>query len=363
MRSLKHLLYDQYLTFRYVFGKTKQYNSGKQKSHLQILRDLLAWQIREGEFNNMYYAMGLHLAGSSQKEYIGRKSFLKIKNNVERMLRKEAGCENLVYDVITKDKFYANSIFKANGLPCTENLALISCSSLIYPDGRIENLDSIINLTFPFFIKSITLEAGEGVLFCEIVNNEILVNGVSKTISGLNKILNNKKWILQKKYFSHKNLEAINSTALNSTRIFTILNDGEPEFLCGYQGFATGNATSDSWQHGSVYVGIDLERRTLKNFGLTSVSDKREGLLEEHPDSVIKFKDYKIPFLQETVELCIRAHRLLYFNFIIGWDVAITDSGPLIIEANEKPGLNVAQALNGGLRPRIMEYAAKISIR
>jgi len=361
MRSIKQILYDQHLTFRYVLGKTKRYHSGKKKSKLQMLTDLIAWQLRECEFNKMYYAMGLDLPGSVQKEYIRRKSFLRIKNNVERKLRQKAGCKDLNYDVITKDKFYANSVFKANGISCIENLALISCSRLIYADGRIEDLTSILNLTFPFFIKNITLEAGEGVLFCQIVNNEIHVNGVLKTISDLYKILSNKKWILQKKYISHKNLAAINSTALNSTRIFTVLNNEEPEFLCAYQGFATGNATSDSWQHGSVYVGIDLENESLKETGLTSVSDKRKGLLNEHPDSRIKFKDYKIPFLQEAVELCISAHKLLYFNFIIGWDVAITDSGPLIIEANEKPGMNVTQALNGGLRRKIVEYAARIS--
>lgn len=360
MRSIKQILYDQYLTFRYLLGKTKQYHAGKKKSKLQILTDLITWQLREGEFNKMYYAMGLHLAGSVQKEYIGRKSFLRIKNNVERKLKQKAGCEDLNYDVITKDKFYANSVFIANGLSCIENLALISCSKLISSDDRNENLDSILNLIFPFFIKSITLEAGEGVLFCQKVNNEIHVNGVQKTILDFYKILSDKKWILQKKYVSHKDLAKINSTALNSTRIFTILNDGEPEFLCAYQGFAAGNATSDSWQHGSVYVGIDLKNETLKEYGLTSVSDKRSGLLKEHPDSRLKFKDYKIPFLHEAVELCIRAHRLLYFNFIIGWDVAITDSGPLIIEANEKPGMNVAQALNGGLRGKIVEYAARI---
>lgn len=360
MGSIKNLLYNQYLTFRYTLGKTKQYHPGKKKSGLRILCDLITWQFRQHEFNKMYYATGLHLAGSKQKEYIGRKSFLRIKNKFEKKLRQKAGCEDLNYDVITKDKFYANSVFTANGLPCIENLALISSSVLIYPDGRIENLNTILNFTFHFFIKNVTLEAGEGVLFCQIVNNDILVNGVLKTISDIYKILSNKKWILQKKYLSHKNLAVINSSALNSTRIFTILNEGEPEFLCVYQGFATGNATSDSWQHGSVYVGIDLEHGTLKKFGMTSVSDKRNGLLEEHPDSGIRFKDYKIPFLQEAVELCTRAHRLLYFNFIIGWDVAITDSGPLIIEANEKPGMNVAQALNGGLRQKIMECADKI---
>lgn len=360
MRSLKQLLYDQYLTFRYTFGNTKQYYPGKKKSKFQILRDLIAWQFREHEFNSMYYAMGLHLTEAVQREFIGRRSFLKIKNKVEKKLRQRAGCKDLIYDVITKDKFYANSIFSSNELPCTENIALASGSGLIYTDGKIEKLDSLLKLEHPFFLKNVTLEAGEGILHCLVQDNGILINGVQKTISDLKKILDCKKWILQKQYFSHGDLATINSTALNSTRVFTILNDGEPEFLCAYQGFATGNATSDSWQHGSIYAGIDLENEALKEYGLTSVSDRCEGLLKEHPDSGIRFKGFKIPFLQEAVDLCIRAHRVLYFNFIIGWDVAITDSGPLILEANEKPGMNVAQALDGGLRQKIVDCADKI---
>lgn len=308
----------------------------------------------------MYYAMGLHLTEAVQREFIGRRSFLKIKNKVEKKLRQRAGCKDLIYDVITKDKFYANSIFSSNELPCTENIALASGSGLIYTDGKIEKLDSLLKLEHPFFLKNVTLEAGEGILHCLVQDNGILINGVQKTISDLKKILDCKKWILQKQYFSHGDLATINSTALNSTRVFTILNDGEPEFLCAYQGFATGNATSDSWQHGSIYAGIDLENEALKEYGLTSVSDRCEGLLKEHPDSGIRFKGFKIPFLQEAVDLCIRAHRVLYFNFIIGWDVAITDSGPLILEANEKPGMNVAQALDGGLRQKIVDCADKI---
>jgi hypothetical protein len=47
------------------------------------------------------------------------------------------------------------------------------------------------------------------------------------------------------------------------------------------------------------------------------------------------------------------------FNFVIGWDVAITDEGPMIVEANEKPGMNVVQCLDGGLRRRIEALAAE----
>lgn len=304
--------------------------------------------------------MGLNLAGLVQSDYIGRRSILKIKKKVEKKLRQRAGCEDLIYDVITKDKFYSNSVFNANGLPCIENLALISCSGLIYPNGKKEEIDSILKLTFPFFIKNITLEAGEGTYSCKNVNGNIEVNGEVKDLRKFLGILGNKKWVIQRKYISNTILLEVNSSALNTTRIVTILNHQEPEFLCGFQGFATGNATADSWSHGSVYVGIDLENECLKETGITSVSDKREGQIIKHPDSGVVFKNYKIPFLKQAVDLCLRAHRVLYFNFIIGWDVAITDSGPLIVEANEKPGMNVAQALNGGMKQKIVENAAKV---
>jgi hypothetical protein len=308
----------------------------------------------------MYYAMGLHLRGAKQKEYIGRRVFLKIEERVERKLRERAECGGLRYDVVTRDKFYAGSIFSAAGLPSAENLALISDQYLITPDGRKEQLDSLLKFPYPLFIKNNTLEAGEGVMDCQIDKNGFVINGERKGMSDFLRIVGSRKWVVQRRYSSHAKLQEFNSTSLNSTRIYTILNHHEPEILCAYQGFATGKATSDSWQHGSLYVGLDLTNGILRETGVTSPYDKRSGLHKMHPDSNKKFEAFEIPYLKEAVNLCIRAHRLLYFHFIIGWDIAITDTGPMILEANERPGMSVAQALNGGLRKKIMEYAAKI---
>ncbi|MBN1186919.1 MAG: hypothetical protein JXB49_31875, partial [Bacteroidales bacterium] len=167
--------------------------------------------------------------------------------------------------------------------------------------------------------------------------------------------LGDKIWVVQRQYYSHATIRKINSTALNTTRIFTILNDNEPVFLGGYQGFATNNSLTDSWSHGSLYVGINAEKECLSGSGLTSTSDKRQGLLPSHPDSEIIFEGYPVPYLDEAIDLCIRAHRLLYFNFVVGWDVAITDEGPVIVEANENPGISVLQSLNGGIRSIVQE--------
>jgi hypothetical protein len=50
-----------------------------------------------------------------------------------------------------------------------------------------------------------------------------------------------------------------------------------------------------------------------------------------HPDTGVRFEGHAVPFYEEAVALCRR--------FLIGWDVAITPRGPLILEPNLFPGL------------------------
>lgn len=42
----------------------------------------------------------------------------------------------------------------------------------------------------------------------------------------------------------------------------------------------------------------------------------------------------KIPFWEEVSEIVTKAHCLIPNLRYIGWDIAITDDGPVIIEAN-----------------------------
>ncbi|MBN1187235.1 MAG: hypothetical protein JXB49_33460, partial [Bacteroidales bacterium] len=163
MKFLKRLLYSGVLMLKYLFGETKHYYTGEKKSKWQIFKDLVIWQIREGEFNTMYYAMGLDLARSKQSEYLGRGSFLRIKQAAENYLIEKGGFKNINYSVITKDKFYANSILAANGITCIHSYALIKGSLILFPEGRTENVESLLSIKESFFIKNIVLEAGDGV--------------------------------------------------------------------------------------------------------------------------------------------------------------------------------------------------------
>lgn len=354
---LKQFIYNKYLLYLYIKGDTKQYFKGGNKSKFQMLKELILWELKENDFNNMYYAMGLNLKDNKSSEFFGRKEFLRVKNKVEKKLKKNYGLSAFDYDIITKDKFYSSSILEANGIPSIKNIGLLLNDLILFKDGSSSSISYLKELPESFILKNVSLEAGEGVFVCEKSDDKFVVNNQKMAFEEIVRLLKGGIWVLQNKIRSHEIIRKINNTALNTTRIVTILNDGKPEYLGGFQAFATDNATTDSWSSNSIYVGIDIENSCLKEYGFTNLSDKRDGLISEHPNSNIKFADYNIPFLRESVLLCIRAHSIMYNNFVVGWDVAITDNGPLIVEANEKPGMNVVQCTSKAVKSKLYECA------
>ena len=64
---------------------------------------------------------------------------------------------------------------------------------------------------------------------------------------------------------------------------------------------------------------------------------------ETHPVTGVRFKGFQIPFWQETIDMMRDAVPQAWYISNIGWDVAITNHGPLLVEANTIPGFNTAQ--------------------
>ncbi|MCF8367432.1 MAG: hypothetical protein K9G76_00220 [Bacteroidales bacterium] len=338
----------------------KKYYRGNEKSKKQILFELLGWLYREGTHNANYFAFGLDQKGSSIQSYIGKKEFLKIKDLADSSLKKRIGVSGLNYDIITKDKFYASSILLSNEVSSIENLALISNGQLIYKKGSTALLNNLFEMDLPVFIKNTVLEYNEGLIKLEKKKNDFLVNGKIANKEDIEQRLSSGFWVIQKIYKSSKEIQQVNSTALNTTRVYTIMRNGMPEFLGGFQSFATGCECTDSWGKGSIYVGFDSESEKLSEYGFYHPNVNKDSKVSSHPDSKIIFKGYKIPGLRAAVEICKNAHLYFYTHFIIGWDIAITDDGPVVVEVNEKPGINAIQVISGGLRLKLLDFYKQI---
>ena len=60
-----------------------------------------------------------------------------------------------------------------------------------------------------------------------------------------------------------------------------------------------------------------------------------ERVYRHHPSSGEEVVGCKLPFWQESVQLCLRAHSEILPEFpSAAWDLAITDDGPNLLEMN-----------------------------
>lgn len=354
--SVKAALLNNY---RILFREKRQkiYRNGSRKSRRRTIFEDYIWLLREKSFNSMYNAFGLDIKGTSINDYIGKREFLRIKAIAEKGLSKSRGAGDFDYRIVTKDKFYATSVLKASGVPCIENIALISGGKYIGENVRFLEPGEAFGTKSHFVLKNVLLEAGEGVYFGSWDHGKVKIGGKEYDAAQIRKFLGMSKWIVQDVRNSGADIRRINDTALNITRIVTVYNGSDVHYLSGYQCFATQNHNSDSWDKGAVYVGIDSDGNCLRKEGYFHPGYGTSGMVLKHPDSGIVFDGYSIAYLKDSVDLCIKAHHLFSHLFVIGWDVVITDEGPEILEVNEVPGLNAIQCIDGGIRKALINYS------
>ncbi len=88
---------------------------------------------------------------------------------------------------------------------------------------------------------------------------------------------------------------------------------------------------------GAVGIGIDLESGRSR-FAMIGGQP-----LEKHPDSGAPLIDFAIPYWAEVMEYARRAAESVPLKYL-GVDVAIAEEGPVILEINARPGLEIQNA-------------------
>ena len=54
----------------------------------------------------------------------------------------------------------------------------------------------------------------------------------------------------------------------------------------------------------------------------------------EHPNTGVTIQGYQLPYVKEAIEMVFEAAELVPQVRYVGWDVAVTPNGPIIIEGN-----------------------------
>lgn len=148
--------------------------------------------------------------------------------------------------------------------------------------------------------------------------------------------------LIQPRIETHPALAGLALDALPTVRIVTMLDEaGAPEAVSATLRFASvPGAVVDNMKAGGLIAAVDLASGTLglacKGYG--------GGDHAAHPVTGAPIAGVVLPGWAASKALAVRAHATAFADYtLIGWDIAMTPDGPLLIEGNGKPGVLMPQ--------------------
>lgn len=148
-------------------------------------------------------------------------------------------------------------------------------------------------------------------------------------------------WLVQERLFGAAELRAVSGTdLLQTTRVVTLAPAaGPPEVLAAWLRITAGAARADNFNFGAaghLIAPVDVRSGALG----TPARMCGDGLGLEpagvHPRTGADLVGFRVPGWADVVALVERAAGCFRPLRTVGWDVAVTDRGPVLVEGNVK---------------------------
>lgn len=299
----------------------------KRKAKFRRLADNVAWCIRNHEANLYYNLYGLDLEGTPvQGDFIAYRRFRNDRRRMNQARESDA-------TVILRDKniFAAFCDFYCLPHPATEGIVEVRGGerTILWRDGKEPD--------FPLFVKGRYGECGEGVY--RVSDNRSL--GSVRLSDG--------DYLIQEAVRQHPSMCRVGPGSVNTVRIITVMERESPKLFSAILRCGTSDSGDvDNTSAGGIAVGVDFRTGKLRGSGVRK--PEWGGLVNCHPDTGERFEGFAIPFWEEAVRLALSAQSKIRTCPTVGWDIAIGESGPLLIEGNDNWEIQTVQALYGGCR-------------
>lgn len=215
--------------------------------------------------------------------------------------------------------------------------------------GPVSNADSLP--LAGLFLKPVRNRGGKGAerwdhlggrrYYCETMSLELDGGGL---LERLRNHPNGRSCLLQPLTRNHAAIADINNGALATIRILTCLDEaGRPEVIGAVFRMAIGkNRTVDNLHAGGIVADVDLDTGILgraSNLGMNA----RLGWLDRHPTTGAVIRGRELPDWSDARALAVSAHPTFADHLFVGWDVALTPDGPMLVEGNSGPDLDIMQ--------------------
>ncbi len=154
-------------------------------------------------------------------------------------------------------------------------------------------------------------------------------------------LISKELFVLEGNIVQHPEMSKLSLNSVNTIRVMTI-RDKQGNITTPFA--ASRIATDDCDKDNCSLKGANciLDERGVVNYPYFRIyPDIKE--FSENQFTGFKLIGFQVPYFEEALEICKKALELTDFNFI-GWDVAITENGPCLIEANRAASFDFFQS-------------------
>lgn len=175
-------------------------------------------------------------------------------------------------------------------------------------------------------VKPIDGESGKGIEKYEYINDE-----ESKIV--YSSLLFKKQLLVEQCIKQHPDMNKLYNKSVNTLRMFTFYKDGQAYFLQAILKVGNGGVV-DNFSSGGMYTYVDDEGTVY-----AEAIDQMDNKYYKHPISNETIVGFKVPMFKEAVSMVKEAAKVVPEMRYIGWDVAISEDGPVLVEGNCYPGV------------------------
>jgi alpha-L-glutamate ligase-like protein len=258
---------------------------------------------------------------------------------------------------LVDDKLRMRNLCKRIGVPTPE----IYCT--IGSPGELRQLTERLGTHDDFVIKPSRGSAGRGILVimgregpCFVRHNgerlrpEQVRQHVSDILSGMYSLsARPDSALVQQRVLLHPAFEEIAYKGIPDIRVVVYRNEPAMAMLRLPTRASNGRA---NLHQGGIGTGVDLAT------GRTNHAVQSNRLVEVHPDTNVPLVGRQVPYWAKVLDMARRVAEATELGYV-GVDIVVdAREGPMLLEANARPGLAIQIANARGLLPRLAEIEA-----
>ncbi len=337
-----------------------------RKSILKMISEMIYLTFLHRTFPSFYFTRRLYLKEIKEiRNYLPNKFLYGIAPRINDLMAAEVLSNKLYYDLFYRkftNRLPAILAFNHGTMFITGNKHH-SVKTLGEFDAFLTSLVREISPHGSVFIKK-TYDSGGGKNTYRVTKEELPLSG--ERLESMYKSILGSAYLFQATIVQHPVMDRLNPSCINSVRMDTFVNkDGKSEILTAYVRMSINNSHVDNSSSGGCFVGIDMEKGELMKNAYTFITVSGGLTFTSHPLTGTVFQGFRVPYLEECRELVIKMANLVPSLRLIGWDVAISEDGPVLIEGNSGYDITSHDMIYSGYRknPSFQKVLAELNER